>query len=196
MTSRRLLVIPRWAGRPESDFYPWLLTTLRTERPTLFGEARALALPRPEEPDVAAWPQAISEALGSDPDVLANTYVLAHSVGCQALLRSLGQLPAGLSIAGFLAVAGWFTIDQPWDSIRPWLAPVPALERVRTAAPKRLVLLSDNDPFTRDSAANQREWEDRLGAHVKLAPSGLHFNAPIEPAVLAALLALTDAAVK
>ena len=196
MTSRRLLVVPRWAGRPESDFYPWLLTTLLREHPDLFAEIRVLDLPRPELPDVETWPAAISEALGTDADQLANTYVLAHSVGCQAVLRSLGRLPEGSQVAGFLAVAGWFAIDKPWDSIRPWLAPIPELPRARAAAQKLLVLLSDNDPFTSDSAANQRDWEERLGAHVKLAPAALHFNAPIEPAVLAALLELSGATAK
>jgi predicted alpha/beta hydrolase family esterase len=191
MTPRRLLIVPRWAGRPTSDFYPWLLTTLRSEHPGRFAEVQVLDLPRPEQPDVAAWPAAISAALGSDPKVLANTYVLAHSVGCQALLRSLSQLPEGHKLAGALAVAGWFTIDKPWDSIRPWLEPVPALARARAALPALLVLLSDNDPFTHDAVQNQRDWEDRLGARVKIAPAALHFNAPIEPAVLAALLELT-----
>lgn len=188
--ARRLLIVPRWGGHPASDFYPWLLERLRAAQPGTFTEARGLALPRPELPDVVAWPAAINEALGQDPAQLANTYVLAHSVGCQALLRSLASLPDGVKLGGALCVAGWWQIDHPWDTIRPWLDPLPQLARVRAAMSKLTVLLSDNDPFTADHGANRQMWEQRLGADVRLAPGGRHFNASEEPAVLAALLSL------
>jgi len=103
---------------------------------------------------VVAWPAASTEALGEDAAQLANTYVLAHSVGCQALLRCLASLPDGVKLGGALCVAGWWQIDQPWDSIRPWLGPLPQLARVRAAMSRLMVLLSDNDPFTADHAAN------------------------------------------
>lgn len=191
MTRNRLLIVPRWAGRPESDFYPWLLSTLATEHPGRFGEARALALPRPELPEVAVWPAAIRAALGSDPEVLAHTYILAHSVGCQAVIRALSELPAGVAVAGVLAVAGWWELDKPWDSIRPWLEPVPQLARAGAAARRWLLLSSDNDPFTSDWERNQRLWAERLGAQCRLGCGGRHFNAAAEPEVLAALLALS-----
>ncbi len=186
----RLLIVPRWAGRPESDYYPWLLSELGSAHAGLFAQARVLDLPRPELPDVVAWPAAIAAALRSDPDGLSKTYVLAHSVGCQALLRALAQLPEGAKLGGALCVAGWWEIDQPWDSIRPWLAPVPELARARAALAKLLVLLSDNDPFTADHVKNRKQWEERLGATVRLVPGGRHFNAAQEPEVVVELRAL------
>jgi predicted alpha/beta hydrolase family esterase len=194
MIPSRLLVVPRWAGRPGSDFYPWLVTTLAAEHPGRFAQVQVLDLPHPELPEVEVWTAAISWALGTAREQLAHTYVLAHSVGCQALLRSLTRLPVGASVAGVLAVAGWFAIDRPWDSIRPWLEPIPELARARAATKKLQVLLSDNDPFTSDYAANQRAWQEQLSAQVQLVPSGLHFNAKAEPAVLSALLTLSDPA--
>lgn len=189
--SRRLLIVPRWAGRPESDYYPWLLSCLNADHPGLFAEARALDMPRPELPDLETWPAAITQALGSDKDLLADTYILAHSVGCQALLRSLARLPEGTQVGGVLCVAGWWDIDHPWDSIVPWLAPIPHLERARDAMRQLVVLLSDNDPFTANWFANRQLWEQQLGADVRIAAGGKHFNAAQEPAVLALLLALT-----
>lgn len=188
--SRRLLIVPRWAGSPVSDFYPWLLNELQGEHPGRFGEARALALPHPELPDVRAWPAAIGAALGTDEDLLSRTFVLAHSVGCQALLRSLAELPEGLRVAGVLCVAGWWTLDRPWDSIKPWLSPISNLARARDAAGTLRVLLSDDDPFTADHGENQRAWQEQLGARVELVRGRRHFNATAEPAVLGALLEL------
>lgn len=184
-------MVPRWAGRPESDFYPWLLETLATQHPGRFAQARALDLPRPELPDVAVWPEAIVAALGTDKEAVAHTYILAHSVGCQAVIRALAELPEGLAVAGVLAVAGWWELDKPWDSIRPWLAPVPQLARARAAAGTWAVLGSDNDPFTGDWERNQRLWAERLGAQCRLGRGARHFNAAAEPEVLAALLALS-----
>lgn len=196
-SGRRLLIVPRWAGRPESDYYPWLLARLAAEPHLrgLFTEARVLALPRPELPDVSAWPAAIAtelQAPGQDAAALERTYVLAHSVGCQALLRALRQLPEGAAIGGALCVAGWWQIDRPWDSIRPWLEPIDDLERARAAVRTLRVLLSDNDPFTADHVSNAERWQ-QLGAGVRLAPGGRHFNSAEEPAVLAALLELAGA---
>lgn len=188
---RRLLIIPRWAGRHESDFYPWLLSRLRAEHAGLFSEVRVLDLPVPDLPDVVVWPAAIGAAMGSGREQLASTFILAHSVGCQALLRSLAKQPEGTRMGGVLCVAGWWQIDRPWDSIRPWLTPIPQLARVRAALGKLTVLLSDNDPFTADHVSNGKVWEEQLGADVKMVPGGKHFNAPEEPAVLAALLALS-----
>jgi hypothetical protein len=62
------------------------------------------------------------------------------------------------------------------------------LGRVRAAARRFIVLLSDNDPFTSDYARNRQLWEERLGAEVVLAPGGRHFNNPQEPAVLETFL--------
>lgn len=186
----RLLIVPRWGGRPESDFYPWLCAELRARHAGLFDEVTALALPRPELPEITTWPAAIEQALGKGAEALASTYVLTHSVGCQALLRALAGLPAGQAIAGALFVAGWWEIDRPWDSIRPWLEAPPTLERSYGALRRSSVLLSDNDPFTADYQKNRSLWEARLTAEVTVVPSRKHFNDREEPAVLAALLEL------
>jgi len=52
------------------------------------------------------------------------------------------------------------------------------------------VLLSDNDPFTADSAANAALWRARLHAQVRLVPGARHFNGAQEPAVYDALRAV------
>lgn len=190
---RRLLVVPRWAGTPRSDYYPWLVAALRANPANPFADIVVADLPDPQTPRLATWPPAIAELLGDDPAALADTVVLGHSVGCQALLHALAGLPAGTRVAGMLAVAGWWRVDEPWPTILPWQEQIPDLARVRSAVPALTVLLSDNDPFTRDHAANAALWHERLGARVTLVPDARHFNAAEEPAVLAALLDLARA---
>jgi hypothetical protein len=181
-----IYVVPRWAGRPASDWYPWLTQEL-AER----GRAiHTLDLPAPDCPVIADWAAGIAGAVGRDPVRLADTYVIGHSVGCQAVVHWLASLPEGAQVAGVLLVASWFDIDEPWDTIVPWIEARPDWRRARAAAARIDVLLSDNDPFTADWQATRRAWQERLGAEVAVAPGGKHFNQAQEPAVLSAVTAL------
>jgi hypothetical protein len=179
---RRLRIVPRWGGNPESDFYPWLARALAERSPAAFSDVRALAMPNPSLPTIDGWVGRLSTEL--DSATAPETVLLAHSVGCQALLRYLASLPDGVKYRGALLVAGWLWIDKPWDSIRPWLETSPDLARARAAVGEIVVLLSDNDPFTADFEANKRAWEERARARVVVVPGAKHFNAPEEPAVL------------
>lgn len=182
---RTLFIVPRWGGKPESDFYPWLQSEL-AQPPALFSRVRPLAMPEPETPVPAAWTGAIAEAVGSRP--APGTVLMAHSVGCQAVLRYLASLPAGEAVEGALLVAAWWSVDKPWETLLPWqdLARVD-LARVRSAVRRLVVLLSDNDQFTAGYQENGRLWQERLGAHVVLVPGARHFNDSPQPAVLEAL---------
>lgn len=53
-----------------------------------------------------------------------------------------------------------------------------------------IVLLADDDPFTRDHASNAALWRERLGAEVVLVPGARHFNVSEASAVLATLRSL------
>jgi len=188
--SRRLVIVPRWAGTARSDFYPWLERELAADPELPFAPVLALDLPEPGHPRIDTWPPAIAEALASDPTTLANTVVLAHSVGCQASLHALASLPDDTRIAALVAVAGWWQVDEPWPTIVPWQTQLPDLDRVRARVGRVIVLLSDDDPFTRDHAGNAALWRERLGAEVVLVAGARHFNASEAPAVLATLRSL------
>ncbi|HYO53803.1 RBBP9/YdeN family alpha/beta hydrolase [Archangium sp.] len=179
--TRTLTIVPRWAGHSDSDFYPWLIG----ERPSGFDAVRALEMPEPKQPTIAAWVSALTATVGTAP--APGTVLLGHSVGCQAVLRYLAALPAGSTVDGALLVAGWWSVDKPWDSLRPWMDTPVDLARVRAASRRFVVLLSDNDPFTSDFRENGRLWKERLGAEVVLVPGARHFNGEREPAVLDAL---------
>ena len=179
--TRTLTVVPRWAGHADSDFYPWLAR----ERPPGFAAVRALEMPEPKQPRIEAWVPALAQAMGREP--ARNTVLLGHSVGCQTVLRYLETLPPGQSVEGALLVAAWWDVDAPWDSLRPWIDTPVDLARVRAAARRFVVLLSDNDPFTANFQENARRWTERLGAQVLLVPGARHFNGEREPAVLDAL---------
>lgn len=182
--SRSLVMVPRWAGRPNTDFYPWLTEKLR-QPPEPFTSVRTLDMPTPAAPTIPGWASALTAAVGPVPE--ASTVFLGHSVGCQAILRYLATLPPGHTVEGVLFVAAWFEVEKPWDTLRPWLDTPVDLARARAAMRQCMVLLSDSDPFTPDWRRNTRLWEERMGAEVHVIPGARHFNNPHEPAVLEAL---------
>ena len=187
--NKRLIVIPRWAGTPASDWYPWLKQKLETMQPQPFDPVLIAAMPNPDLPTIPAWGGRVKELLGSDPEQIAETVIVGHSVGCQAVLRTLAELPAGVQIGGVLCVAGWFWTDAPWDSLMPWIKTPVDLDRVRSAAGQRLVvMMSTNDMHTSDWRANRSAWQERLEAEVIIVPGANHFNGEQYPEILQTLL--------
>ena len=126
-------------------------------------------------------------AAGSDAAALADTILVGHSIGCQAVLHYLAGLPSSAGVRGTLCVAGWWSVDEPWESIRPWIENPPDLARVRASCGQLRVLLSDDDPFTAEAGRNGRLWRERLGAAVEVVRGAAHFNRTQEPSVLAEL---------
>lgn len=171
---KRILVVPRWSGTQESDWYPWLRGHVEIEVSPL--------RPTPDAPEIEPSVAELRSRLQEPRETL----FVGHSVGCQVVLRTLAAL--GRPADGVLLVAGWWTVDEPWDSIRPWIdTPV---ETERIIADRMRVLLSDNDPFTADYETTRRLFERRVGATVEIHPGAKHFNGAEEPAVLEAIRAL------
>lgn len=188
--SKRLILIPRMSGTPQSDWYPWLQRQLKTKAPDSFEPILAPAMPHAHEPIIAEWVAKIAETVGSDPKAIAGTMLVGHSVGCLAILHYLATLRSGIGVSAVLCVAGWWWVDEPWDTLRPWMDTPLDLKLVRAAMSKCVVLLSDNDPFVADTAANQKAWEEKLNAKVIVIPDAQHFNAAQQPEILRTLIEL------
>lgn len=179
----RLVLVSRWAGGPRSDWYPWLAQAVSGR----FSEVLVPKMPRPERAEIAAWKQTLTELLAPG-DALEDTVFVGHSVGCQAILRWLAEQEPGRRAAGFVGVAAWWKVVDPWQSLLPWLEHDYPIERARAAVGAAAVLISDNDQYTPDHAENAALWRDRLGAEVVLQPAAGHFNDKVQPGVLELLL--------
>ena len=187
-----IYIVPRWGGSAPADWYPRL-----TERLTAAYAATVRLLELPDW-SAATINRSVDELDRQIPHLDEGTFLVGHSIGCQALLHYLtARIARGdtFRVGGLLAVAGWFTVDAPWPGIEPWLENdrllYPELtERIRY----RKVLLSDNDPYTRDHRSNAAAWRDRLNAAVTLVPGRAHFNGAEAEEVLAALFSLLEAA--
>ncbi len=186
---KRLIVIPRWSGTPASDWYPWITSELNAFQPRPFDPVVVAAMPDPDEPTIPAWVGRVRQLLGDDPDEIARTVMVGHSVGCQAILRALAELPESVHVNGVLCVAGWLWTDEPWDSLIPWIETPFFLARTQDAVGRRIVvMMSDNDPYTFDWRAHRSAWQERLGASVAMVSGVEHFNGEQYPVILQTLL--------
>jgi predicted alpha/beta hydrolase family esterase len=183
----RLVLVPRWGGTAAHDFYPWLVEQV----PGIEVAVCALA-PSAGAPSVADTMAALAAVLGREPARLATTIVMGHSVGGQAALRTLAALASGLRVRGLLYVAGWWTVDRPWESLLPWQSAFDWTALADRVGAVR-VLISDDDPYTSDWQETRRLFEQRVAATVTVVPGGRHFNATPQPQVVSELAALAAA---
>ena len=177
----RILLVPRFRGRADSDFYPWLgrrLAALGWR-----GDLEVVSLRTPDRPEVAATVAALRGRMGA-PARAARTVLVGHSVGAQAVLRALADGPA---VAGFVLVGAWWTLDAPDAALRPWIDEPFEWTRAAAAAGRRLVLLSTDDPHTADVARARRLFDERLRAEVQVHDGARHFERAEEPSVLQAV---------
>ncbi len=87
-------------------------------------------------------------------------------------------------------MAGWFQVDNVWDSLKPWVETPIDFQSVNSAIGSKGVtlILSENDQFTSKYAENAQLWKDRLNATVVWDKERKHFNANEEPTVLQVIL--------
>ena len=89
MADAKVFLVHGWDGSPANNWFPWLKRELE-QRGFLVS---APAMPHPRMPTIEDWVSHLSATVGK-PD--ENTYLIGHSMGCQAIARYLERLP-GLS---------------------------------------------------------------------------------------------------
>lgn len=176
----RVVVTPRWGGTPADDWYPWLGEQL--------GEPPVVRLPLPDldAPKIDRCVSVFGGALAEGEP--SRTLCVGHSVSVQGWLRTFAANP-DTRVLGLVAVAGWWSVDEPWPAIRPWIETPHDLAAIRRACPRVHVLLGTGDRFTADQARNAEIWRERLGATVTVVEGAAHFNGGEAPEVLAAVRA-------
>jgi predicted alpha/beta hydrolase family esterase len=171
---QRAVLVPRFGGDPSTDWYP---TALRQLAGHGISTKVVALLPKPTEPGIDEMVAAIAKAVGDNPQEIAQTILIGHSVGSRALLAYLSRHGVHRSFAGLVSVAGWFTVDDlsSYSALAPWVNMDLNFASIASAAGPITVHLSDNDPFTADWRANAADWLGRFGATVHIAHGAGHY---------------------
>jgi predicted alpha/beta hydrolase family esterase len=108
-----------------------------------------------------------------------NTYFVGHSVGCQAILRYVEQLPHEAKIGGIICVAGFFKLkgletEEEKELSRPWLETKIDFEKIKKHTDKIIAVFSDNDAYV--DLENKELFEKNLGAKTIVEHNKGHFS--------------------
>lgn len=168
---KRVVMVHRWDGSPDSDWLPWL----KKELEKLGYQVEVPDMRVTAHPEIEAWVTHLAKVVG---EVDENTILVGHSIGVQTILRFLERLPAGKKVGGVVSVAGWFTLknldEESVPIARPWLETQIDFERVKQHCLKFVGIFSAADPVV--PSDNSRWFEERLGAKVLLEQSQGHFT--------------------
>lgn len=179
MIRQRAFIIHGYLGYPEEAWLPWLKTMLEKRGYQVFLPA----MPHPDRPAIAEWIDFIGKLVG-EPD--AGTVMVAHSLGCEAVLLYLEALGAtAKSVGRTVLVAGRFPTGMPIEEaetriegdeiLKPWLTAKADPKRVRMAAGKCTVILSDDDPYVPIDDA-RASFQGNLAVEIVIEHGKGHFN--------------------
>ncbi|MCB9478510.1 MAG: alpha/beta hydrolase [Deltaproteobacteria bacterium] len=171
---KRLILVPRWGGWPYSDWYPYFRGEIWTGAVEGIANFVLPDYPDVDSPKIDEWLKVLDAVMGDDPEKIANTILITHSLGTRAAMHFLSRKPADYKVLGLFAVAGWWTLDKPWPGLEPWAAEID-IPNVAPKIGKTVVVLSDNDEYTKDYQGNAALWRERLDAAVEMCPGANHF---------------------
>ena len=172
MESRRIIIVHGWDSSPSDAWLPWLGDELVARG----FEVAIPAMPNPLAPVIGEWVAHLKGTVGA---IRESDIFVGHSVGVQAILRYLEQIPER-RIAGVVCVAGWFVLqgletEEERQIARPWLETPIDLEAVRRVAGHTIAILSDDDPYV-ELAPTAQIFEERLGSRVIIEHAMGHFS--------------------
>ena len=217
-----VIIIHAFGSSPDRSWYRWLASSLLKKYGSEMN-VEVLEMTNPQTPTIDAWTTDLLRRLQQEVPGVDKTprplFLIGHSVGCNTIIRALTMpsvadllalhpsdttdTPSATSmpplrLAGCLCVAAWFSVVDPWEEMKPWCeVPIDfsTARRILDCMPTPLtVLLSTNDRYTPDFAANGKMWQDALGSEVVVIGERGHFGSKEQPEVLAAMEKLIDTA--
>ena len=186
---KKVYIIHGWEGTPENNWLPWLKKSLEENG----FEAIVPAMPDTDTPVKAVWLKTMQD-LVKTPD--ENTYLVGHSMGCQAIQRYLESLDGDIKIGGAVLVAGWIN-DPRWEDrteeemevVHDWFDVLKDYEKIKSHCRKFVSIFSSDDPFILKS--NWEEAKDILDSEVVILENRGHFDGRELPEALSELLRIS-----
>lgn len=193
---KKIIIAHGWDGHPEEGWFPWLKKELETRG----FEVIIPQLPDAENPRIENWVPALEKAVGRADE---NTFLVGHSMGCQAIARYLEKLPDETTLGGAVFVGGFFKalsgIGDEGEEVKEmadhWLKTPVDLEKAGEHLKSAVAIFSDNDYYV--PLENQDDFKDKLGAKIIIEKGKGHFSEERDqcfelPVVLDAILEISQ----
>ncbi|MDP2925355.1 MAG: alpha/beta hydrolase [Nanoarchaeota archaeon] len=187
---KKVFIIHGWDGRPDKGWLRWLKNELLKKG----FKVKSLNMPNPDIPKINSWVSHLKKIIKNPNE---NTFLIAHSIGCQAVIRYIESLPNNIKIGGVIFVAGWFNLqnletDEEKTISEPWIKAPIDFNKVKPKINNAFALFSDNDPWVPISDSNI--FKEKLGARIVIEKDKGHYIENITkeiPVVLNELLNMT-----
>ena len=125
-------------AHPENHWFPWLKNNLDA----IGVETEILLMPDPRNPKVNEWVSFLQKTILRHDE---QTFFVAHSLGCIALLRHLNSMNITDRIGGLILVSGFETSLPLHPELDEFTDTHIDYRIIRSIAQKRAVIVSDND---------------------------------------------------
>lgn len=172
---KTIYIIHGWDGSPDEPMHKWLKKSLEEKGYNVVVPE----MPNPERPEISAWIGKIREV--AQPN--ESTVFVGHSIGCQAVLRYLEQLPGETKVAGVILIAPWMKLDEQTvkeegeevaEVAKSWEETPIDFEKVKKHSDKFIAIFSDNDPYV---PLSQKDlFEKELSAKIIVEHEKGHFT--------------------
>ena len=169
---KKVFIVHGWDSSPDEPLLKWLKKELEKKN----FSVTAFKMPNPSEPKIDEWVSFLQKKIPK-PD--EDTFIVAHSIGCQALLRFFSLLAPEEKVGGVVLIAPWTklqNLEMPEDIsiVKPWLEiPIP-WERVADQTSKFVAIFSANDPFV--PLSEKEIFRKKLGAKIIVESDKGHFT--------------------
>lgn len=171
---KRVFIIHGWMGSPSRDWYPWLKKELEAKG----FEVHVPLMPDPDFPRVKPWISTIKKQVGKLDE---NTFLVGHSIGCQAVLRYLESLTGKEKCGGAILVAGFAELteesyedEEDRKIAKLWLGPSIDWKKIKSHCKNFVSIFSDSDPYV--PIMNSEIFKKNLDSKIIIEHKKGHFN--------------------
>lgn len=160
------LVFHGYAASPDDHWFGWLV-----QRLSAIGIPTTVpALPDSLSPDPARWQETIRDAVG-EPD--AGTLIVAHSLGCLAVIRHLASLTGAWRLGGLVLVSGFMDPLPALPELDQFIGDGCDITGLAERIDRISLIRSDDDPLV--PPAHTDRLAGLLGATARVVPGAGHF---------------------
>ncbi|MEF3692074.1 MAG: alpha/beta fold hydrolase [Candidatus Moraniibacteriota bacterium] len=168
---KRIIMIHGWGGTAGGDWLPWVKDKLKKKG----FDVVVPEMPNTEEPKIEEWVNFLVELIGN---VDENTFLIGHSIGCQAIMRYLEKIYPQ-KFGKIIFVAPWFNLNNLEDAeseeiAKPWIEVPIDLGKVKNSCDDINVLLSDNDLYV--PLSDGEIFKEKLNANIIILKNKGHFT--------------------
>lgn len=158
-TTQRAIIIHGYSATPSDHWFEWLAAALETNGTT----AVTPALPEPDAPDAAEWDVAVADAVGV-PD--QGTVIVAHSLGCLAVLRHLVARQDAWRLGSLVLVSGFLEPLPALPQLDAFISGSSRISGIAERVDRLTVVRSDDDAYVPPGHTDRLAAKLGVTAHV------------------------------